>query len=263
MEKLKLLQKNILDIGSGGLCVAFSGGVDSTLLLKVASQVLGEKLTAVTFSSRLSPKIEISEAQDLAKQLGVTQYTLEFDEFEDKRILDNPPERCYICKKYIFTKLLEFCRKNNLGAVADGTNADDLQQHRPGLRALRELGVYSPLANCGFTKQEVREKAAELKVTVHNKPSAPCLATRIPYGTRLSDELLKRVEAAEQYLVSLGFKGCRVRVYERLARIEVKTEEFDLLLQLKDKIIAEFKGFGFVYITLDLEGFRTGSMDLV
>jgi uncharacterized protein len=263
MEKLKLLQKYILDIGKEGLCIAFSGGVDSTLLLKVASQVLGDKLTAVTFSSRLSPKLEICEAQNLAKQYNVRHFTLEFDEFEDERILDNPPERCYICKKYIFTKLLEFCRKNELGAVADGTNADDLKQHRPGLRALIELGVYSPLANCGFTKQEVRMLAAELDVTVHNKPSAPCLATRIPYGTRLSDELLKRVEAAEQYLVSLGFKGCRVRAYDKLARLEVKTEEFDLLLSLKDNIIEEFIGFGFVYITLDLEGFRSGSMDLV
>jgi uncharacterized protein len=263
MEKLTALQKYILEIGSGGLCIAFSGGVDSTLLLKAASQVLGEKLTAVTFSSRLSPKIEIDEAQKLAKQYHVRHYTLEFDEFEDERILGNPPERCYLCKKYIFTKLLAFCAKYDLGAVADGTNADDLTQHRPGLRALRELRIYSPLAVCGFTKQEVRTLAADLGVAVHNKPSAPCLATRIPYGTRLTDELLKRVESSEQYLSSLGLKGCRVRAYDQLARIEVQTADFSLLLQSKDEIISQLKSLGFVYITLDLDGFRSGSMDLV
>ena len=263
MDKLNDLKKYIAEIGTDGLCVAFSGGVDSTLLLKVASQVLGGRLTAVTFSSRLSPKVEISEAQSIAKQYNVRHFTLQFDEFEDQRIFDNPPERCYICKKYIFTKLLEFCKANNLGAVADGTNADDLKQHRPGLAALKELNVFSPLAKCGFTKQEVRTIAQEFGVTVHNKPSAPCLATRIPYGTRLSDELLKRVENSEQYLTSLCIKGCRVRVYDNLARIEVQKEDFDLLLSNKNKIIEAFKGFGFIYITLDLEGFRSGSMDLV
>ena len=262
-NKLIELRNYLTVIGKDGLCVAFSGGVDSALLLAAAKDVLGEKVTSVTFSSRLSPLAETESAKNLAERMGVRHFVLNLDEFEDVSILDNPPDRCYICKRYIFMRLSEFCLRNNLGGIADGTNSDDLKQHRPGLRALRELGVFSPLAQCGITKSEVREHAKELDIPVHNKPSSPCLATRIPYGTKLTEELLSRVQNSEQYLDALGFKGCRVRCYGNLARVEVKPDEFQMLLRHKDDIITAFKTFGFVYITLDLEGFRSGSMDLV
>lgn len=262
MEKLESLKQNLLKIGQSGLCVAFSGGVDSTLILKAAVDLLGEKVTAVTFSSRLSPKTEMDEAAKLAENIGAKHFVLQFDEFEDEKIITNPVDRCYHCKSYIFSSLKRFCRENNLGEVADGTNFDDLSQYRPGLQALRELNIHSPLAECGFTKAEVRECARELGLTVHSKPSAPCMATRVPYGTRLTDELLKRIERSEETLKALGFSGLRVRAHGDIARIELPKDQFQSAVRKSEMIAQELKKAGFNYVTLDLEGFRSGSMDI-
>jgi uncharacterized protein len=261
-DKCSQLEKRLLEIGKDGLCIAFSGGVDSTLLLDTAAS-LPINVTAVTFSSRLSPKTELVEAAALASSMGVQHYFLTFDELTNESILANPPDRCYHCKKFIFSSLKDFCKQNSLGAVADGTNADDLKQYRPGLRALRELEIYSPLAECGFTKAEVRAAASSAGLEVHSKPSAPCLATRVPYGTRLTDELLCKIETGEEALKSLGFLGCRLRAHGNIARVEVPISEFEKLINMREKIIPLLKKVGFVYITLDLEGFRSGSMDIV
>ena len=260
--KFNALRAELAEIGAQGLCVAFSGGVDSMLLLKAAADVLGSRVSAVTFSSRLSPKTELGEAAAAARAMGVRHYVLTFDELTDERILSNPPDRCYHCKHFIFRTLQDFSQAHGLGAVADGTNADDRTEYRPGLRALRELGVHSPLADCGFTKRDVRTAARTLGLSAAGKPSAPCLATRVPYGERLTDALLEKIERAETSLKALGFAQCRVRAHGDIARIEVPAEDLARALEKRSEIIAGLHAAGFLYITLDLEGFRSGSMDV-
>lgn len=260
--KFNVLRAELAEIGAQGLCVAFSGGVDSMLLLKAAADGLGGRVSAVTFSSRLSPKTELGEAAAAARAMGVRHYALTFDELTDERILSNPPDRCYHCKHFIFRTLQDFSQAHGLGAVADGTNADDRTEYRPGLRALRELGVHSPLADCGFAKREVRAAARALGLSAAGKPSAPCLATRVPYGERLTDALLEKIERAETLLKALGFAQCRVRAHGDIARIEVPAEDLARALEKRAEIIAGLHAAGFLYITLDLEGFRSGSMDV-
>lgn len=258
---MKKLIDYIKEIGGQGLCVAFSGGADSTLLLKLA--VLSSPRTvAVTFSTMLHPKAEIEEAQKIASELGAEHYVIYVDEFSDPDIMANSPLRCYHCKRLLFSRLKEFAADKGIFTIIDGTNADDLNEYRPGLRALGELGIISPLARCGVTKKEVRAMLAEFGIAAATKPSAPCLATRLPYNTTITKQVIEKIDKAEGYLKSLGFIAVRVRTHDNIARIEVPRRDFDSLLENVDDITVKLKSLGYDYVTLDLTGLRSGSMDI-
>lgn len=267
-EKLELALKHhrLREIlgGLGSVAVAFSGGVDSTLLARVARQVLGDKAVAITVVSPLSPGWELEESREIAKEIGIKQVTLEWDNLEEP-FLTNPPDRCYLCKKEIFGNICHKARQMGFNHVADGTNADDMKDYRPGIRALKELGVLSPLKEAGLGKEEIRELSREMGLATWDKPPLACLATRFPYGERITPERLKRVEEGERFLMDMGFRQFRVRSHGDIARIEVGSSErarfFDL--QLMDEIDAKLKAIGFKYVTLDLKGYRTGSMNEV
>jgi uncharacterized protein len=257
-EELKGILK-----GTGGVLVAYSGGVDSALLLKAAVEVLGDRALAVTAESETYPAHEIEDAACLARDLGARHLTISTSELEMEEFAANPPERCFYCKKELLTKLLEIARAESIPVVADGSNVDDTGDFRPGLRAVAELGVRSPLREAGFTKADVRELSRQLGLSTWDKPSLACLASRFPYGHRISREELRQIAAAEQLLRELGLRQVRVRHYGETARIEVLEEEMPMLLEAetRKRIVAEFHRLGYLYVTLDLEGYRTGSMN--
>lgn len=264
-EKAENLRRNMCQYAQGDIAVAFSGGVDSGLLLKLAveaSKAYGTRVYAVLMHTMLHPAGEAEEAEAAAAELGAGFRMISVDELQGAGILDNPKDRCYRCKKFLFERLIRESRSLGAAVVLEGTNEDDLHVYRPGLRAVKELGIISPLADAGFTKEEVRRLAGELGISVSNKPSAPCLATRFPYGTRLSYEDMRRVEQGEQFIRELGFYNVRLRIHGDMVRIEVDTEEFGRLMKKREKIISYLKNLGYSYVTLDLEGFRSGSMDI-
>lgn len=264
-EKKQKLQKQMLVYAQGDMLVAFSGGVDSSLILKLAVQVAaktGHKVYGIMVHTMLHPMGEVEDARVTAEQIGAEFRVLEIDELQGADILDNPVDRCYRCKKYLFHNLIEEGKKLGVSAMMEGTNEDDLHVYRPGLRAIRELGIHSPLAEAGMTKAEVRKLAGELDVSVSNKPSMPCLATRFPYGTRISYEAMQKVDEGEAFVRSLGFYNVRLRIHNDVARIEVDVNEMPRLLEYCEQIVAKLKNLGYDYITVDLEGFRSGSMDL-
>ncbi|MBC7327292.1 ATP-dependent sacrificial sulfur transferase LarE [bacterium] len=241
--------------------VAFSGGVDSSTLLAMAIKTLGkENVVAGTIKSLLLPKDEFEEAKELCAELGAEQVIIEVD---ISPLLDNPPERCYICKRLTHSRLWEKAREKGINFLIDGTNADDYTDYRPGLRAKEELGVRSPFAEVGMGKREVRELAKELGLIIWNKPSSPCLATRIPFGERLTREKLGMIEEGEKFIKSLGVKDVRVRCHSdgELARIEVPKEEMDKVWEKREEIAREFSRIGFRFVTVDLEGYRMGSLN--
>ncbi len=244
------------------LVIAFSGGVDSSLLLKLACEAAkNTTVYAVTIQSELQPQNDLEIARNVAMETGAEHVVLTIHELQEAGIQTNPKDRCYLCKKYLFGQIQQFAAQKGIKRILEGTNEEDLHKYRPGIRAIRELGILSPLAAAGMTKQEVRTLANEYGISVANRPSAPCLATRFPYGTTLSLEALVRVEQAEQYLHELGFWNVRVRVHGEIVRIEVGKEELLEVIAEKEKIISYLKTLGYHYITLDLEGFRSGSMD--
>lgn len=245
--------------------VAFSGGVDSSLLLQLAcskAQENGTAVYAVTVSTKLHPHGDVEIARRVADEAGAIHRVIEIDELQETGIENNPKNRCYLCKKGIFTKIMELARTLGISTIIEGTNEDDLHVYRPGIQALKELGIISPLAACGITKAEVRELALARGISVANRPSMPCLATRLPYGDSISYELLAQIDKGEQYVRSFGFYNVRLRVHDTITRIEVDQKDIPKLLEHREEIIAELKKLGFVYITVDLEGFRSGSMDL-
>lgn len=245
--------------------LAFSGGVDSALLLCLLSRACretGRQVYAVTFHTALHPQADLKIARQLAQSMGISHHVLEINEFENPRILENPPDRCYHCKKMLFEKLWEFARERQTDTVLEGSNKDDLSVYRPGLRAVEELGVKSPLAQCGVTKAQVRQMAAEYGLSVASRPSVPCLATRLPYGTPIDAGLLSRIDAGEQFLRNLSFGNVRIRVHKDVARLEMDPEDFPLLLERREEILQRLKELKLPYVTLDLEGFRSGSMDI-
>lgn len=259
------LQSIIAQLVPQGVCVAFSGGADSSLILKLATEEarrVGRTIHAVTFATTLHPSTDLPIARRVAEEMGAHHVILELDEFTDEGILQNPVDRCYRCKKMLFQRLQEYAADQGLKVILDGTNQDDLSVYRPGLKALAELGIRSPLAEAGLTKADVRALARELGISVSDRPSAPCLATRLPYGTRIRRELLDRIEAGEAYLVSQGFAVVRLRSHGDILRIEIPREDFQRFLDLSPLIIAKMHELRFLYVTLDLEGFRSGSMDL-
>ena len=244
------------------MAVAFSGGADSTLLLKVALDELGtDKVVALIGVSESFPRSEREQAVGLAENLGARHIEVMTKEIDTSAFAENTADRCYHCKKELFTKFLAIAKEEGLLVVVDGNNADDLKSSRAGLRAVRELGTHSPLAEAGLTKEEVRHLSKELELPTATKPSSACLATRIPFGTRITREKLAQVEAAEDFLRRLGVTQLRVRHHGDVARIEVTTEEFYLVLNNRDWIVKEFKMLGFTYVTMDIQGFRSGSME--
>lgn len=264
-EKKQKLQEQMLVYAQGDMLVAFSGGVDSSLILKLAVQAVaktGHKVYGIMVHTMLHPMGEVEDARVTAEQIGAEFRVLEIDELKGADILDNPVDRCYRCKKYLFRNLIEEGEKLGVSVMMEGTNEDDLHVYRPGLQAIRELGIHSPLAEAGMTKAEVRRLAGELGVSVSNKPSMPCLATRFPYGTRISYETMRKVDEGEAFIRSLGFYNVRLRIHNDVARIEVDVNEMPHLLEHCEQIVAKLKNLGYDYITVDLEGFRSGSMDL-
>ena len=258
-RKLGLLKRILADME--GVLIACSGGVDSTFLLRVALEVLGENVLAVTAKSPIHPASESAAAGELARRLGARHLFVETDELDDPEFARNPPERCYLCKRSLFARLKELAEEHGLTEVLEGSNYDDLGEHRPGLRALRELGVRSPLAEAGLTKAEIRALSRQMGLPTWDKPAQACLATRFPYGELLTPEKLRRVEEAEEFLRSLGLGQLRVRTHDLLARIEVSQNEMPRLLHEAGRVVEELKKLGYTYFTLDLEGYRTGSMD--
>lgn len=256
IDELKTYLKNL---NEQGLCLAFSGGIDSTLLLYMCKDL---NILALTFDSNFQTKEEIELTKELCKKYGVKQVVIEQNVFENPIILENPKDRCYHCKKFLFENAIKIANENGIKNIIDGTNFDDLGVYRPGRKALKELGVISPFAKFEITKKEIRDYAKECGIEIFSKPSSPCLATRFPYGTKLTQEKLDIVEKGEQFLKNVGFDCCRLRIHGDIARIEVLPEYFEKLLLQKEKLIKELKQLGIKYITLDLEGFRSGSMDL-
>lgn len=247
------------------LVIAFSGGVDSSLLLRLACDAAkeqGTRVYGIFLWTMLHPVKEAKEAQKVAQELGAIFRVLRMNELEDADIMDNPVDRCYRCKRYLFGEIQKEAEGLGVSRIMEGTNGEDLQGYRPGIRAVRELGIISPLADAGFTKGEVRKFAEECGISVSDKPSTPCLATRFPYGTHLSYEEMRKVEAGEEFLRNMGFYNVRLRVHGELVRIEVDKKDLLMIVEQRDRVTEYLKSLGYTYLTLDLEGFRSGSMDV-
>ncbi len=264
MDKKEKLLEEMSRYAKTDVMVAFSGGVDSTLLLKLAcdaAEESGRAVYGVTVQTRLHPLGEIEEAKKICREIGARHILLTVDELGEAGITDNPVDRCYRCKRHLFLEMLKKAASLGVSTVLEGTNEDDLHVYRPGIRALKELRIISPLARAGLTKAQVRELAKEYGLSAASKPAAPCLATRFPYGTALTYEKLEQVEKGEDVLKKFAFQNVRLRVHGDIARIEVCGTDFEKLIKHKTEIVSELKGLGYHYITLDLEGFRSGSMD--
>ncbi len=264
-KKYNELKRILLKFQGQGLFIAYSGGMDSTYLLQAAVSILGPDVTAITFVSAVFPRHELLQAQGQAQRIGAEHHLLYYDIFSHREFVDNPPQRCYICKKVLFSVLIEAARARKIINIADGTNVDDLKDNRPGLRALAELGIKSPLLEAKMTKNDIREWSRELGLATWNQPPSGCLATRIPYHQTITPEKLTMIDNAEQYLRQKGFVQVRVRHHGDIARIEVGPKErkdfFDPVMM--DEINAHIKALGFLYVALDLSGYRSHNNEAV
>jgi uncharacterized protein len=261
-SKLKRLEKNLASMDS--VLIAYSGGVDSTFLLKVASDVLGnKKVLAVTAKSVTFPSWEMQLAKKMAKKFKIKQIIIETDELKNSKFVKNSKDRCYWCKKELFSKLLTIAEKEGLRYVADGANYDDIKDFRPGMKAAKELKVRSPLKEARLKKEEIREMSKNLGLPTWNKPSFACFSSRFPYGVKITKDLLQKINTAESLLRKLGLTQVRVRHHDKIARIEVYEEEIPKLIQrnIREKIVSEFNKLGYLYVTIDLQGYKTGSIN--
>lgn len=244
--------------------VAFSGGVDSTFLLKVCIDVLGPRnVVALIASSETYPRSELEEALILARSLGAEHEIIETDEMGDAAFVENTKERCYFCKRHLFADARALAERRGITHIVEGSNSDDRSDYRPGRKAIAELGILSPLLDAGLTKAEIRARSSRLGLPTATKPSYACLASRIPYGTAVSPELLQRIERSEAAIRAMGLGQVRVRAHGNVARIEVGDADFDVVLARRDEIAEALRELGFIYVTLDLAGYRTGSMNEV
>lgn len=248
---------------AGRAAVAFSGGVDSVFLLYAAREALGEQVLALTVSLRAVPRRELGEAEAFCRQQGIRHRIESVDEFSIPGFADNPPDRCYLCKKTLFRRMLAAAEEEGFAVLMEGSNLDDQGDYRPGLRALQELRVESPLKESGFTKAQIREMSRRLGLFAWDKPSMACLASRFAYGERITPEKMERVEQAEEYLAMLGFGQRRVRMHGNLARIELLSEELPVMMEdgRYRQVQERLSELGFSYVTLDLKGFESGSMN--
>lgn len=247
----------------GSAVIAYSGGVDSSLVLRAAVEVMGPRVIAVTADSQTYPPAELAEASGFARSLGVDHRVIQTDELACEEFAANPPDRCYFCKKELFGKLKDIAGGEGIPFILDGSNADDLKDFRPGSRAAAEFRVRSPLREAGFTKNDVRDCARLLALPLWDKPSAACLSSRIPYGRRITPDILKTILSAEDHLHALGIGQVRVRHHGDTARIEIDRRDFSLLLsdETARTIVSGLKALGYTYVCIDLEGYRTGSMN--
>jgi pyridinium-3,5-biscarboxylic acid mononucleotide sulfurtransferase len=259
--KAKIERLRMILSEQDSLLVAYSGGVDSTLLLKVAYDCLGERAIGVTAVSPSLPASELEQAQAIAQQIGARHVLLSSHETEDARYLENTPNRCYFCKSDVYEMLAEFAAQHGYQSIVDGTNLDDNDDYRPGRQAARQHSVRSPLQEAGLTKAEIRTLARQEGLPNWDKPAAACLSSRIPYGTTITLAMLSRVETAEQVLKGLGLRQVRVRHHDSVARIEVEPEDFERVLAHREEIVHQFEVLGYSYVTLDLAGFKSGSMN--
>lgn len=258
-EKLHVLKKNIDDVPSAA--IAFSGGVDSTLLAAVAQKTIPGRVLLVTASASFFPRLEFEETTKLAQFLKIPQKIIKIDENKTGIFTRNSSDRCYWCKRAFFEQIKSSAQQSGYEAVMDGSNCDDLRDYRPGLQALKELGIRSPLREAGFTKKEIRTLSRKLQLPTADKPSMACLVSRFPYGEKITHGKMKRVEISEEGIRQLGISQLRVRSHGDMARIEVDSVDMDVVFRKRDKIVRVCKEAGFVYVSLDLEGYRSGAMN--
>ena len=260
-EKLGNLKHYLASLQS--VAVAFSSGVDSTFLLKVAHEVLGEKVIAVTAESCSFPKRELEEAKAFCVKEGIRHFICESEELEIEGFSKNPVNRCYLCKRELFEKIREITVENHIENIVEGSNMDDNGDYRPGLQAVAELDIKSPLRYAKMTKEDIRQLSKAMGLATWDKQSFACLSSRFVYGEDITREKLSMVDRAEQLLLDMGFHQIRVRIHDKIARIEILPEEFEKLIRLevREKILSEFQSYGFTYVTMDLQGYRTGSMN--
>ena len=255
-EELKKYLKNL-----GCAVIAFSSGIDSAFLLKTAKEVLSDKILAVTIDSLFFPEREIKDAVEFCNKEKIKHIVLPYNIFELQEIKNNPVNRCYLCKKAMFGEIVRIAKENNIMHILEGSNFDDDKDYRPGRLAVEELGIKSPLKDVGLNKEEIRILSKQMNLSSWNKPSFACLASRFVYGEEITENKLNMVDKAEQLLFNLSFRQLRVRIHQNIARIEVMPVDFENLILCRERIVSEFKKIGFDYVTMDLLGYRTGSMN--